>query len=66
MAAPMFANAIATGPPCKGCATAGRRIVFTHRRGLVRTEVLATPGGTWTACPICDQAPADAPAWRHV
>ena len=67
MAAPMFAHAVAAGDPCKACKTAGRRLVstgFVPMARVIHLEILAAAGSTWTACPICDQSPADAPSWR--
>jgi hypothetical protein len=64
VAAPMFANTIAVGPPCKPCAQAGRRLDFPGLRSPIRTQILAAAGGTWTACPVCDQPATDAPTWR--
>lgn len=73
MANPMFARTVWCAAPCRACKSAGRQLVVRrHPPGIwpktvlgpVHLEAAEIDGETWVVCPVCDQAPADAPEWE--
>lgn len=63
MTAPMFARSICVGDACAACTLAGRRYTTGAqiRKELLDVGLDGCLADFPQACPICDQAPVDAP-----